>query len=92
MNLILIARKEDLLKKIASDIRKQYGVQVEIIVADFGLGASIYPEIENGISGKDIGILVNNVGVANDGVHYFHQDPILLRKLKDRRRMRPLRK
>ena len=26
------------------------------------------------ITGKDIGILVNNVGVAYDGLNYFHED------------------
>ena len=73
MNLILIARKEDLLQKIATDLRNQHGIQVEIIVADFGKGSSIYPAIESGISGKDIGILVNNVGVLF-GFDYFHKE------------------
>merc|ERR1739848_762472 len=40
MNLVLIARKEELLNKIADDIRTQYGVQVEVIIAEFGMGAS----------------------------------------------------
>ena len=71
MNLILIARKAELLNKIASEIHAQYGVKVEVIIADFGKGASIYKDIEEGIAGKDIGILVNNVGVASDGLHYF---------------------
>ena len=51
MNLILIARKVDLLNEIANDIKKQYGVQVEVIVADFGLGSSIYKRIEEVIAG-----------------------------------------
>merc|ERR1712156_954280 len=71
MNLILIARKAELLNKIASEIHTQYGVKVEVIIADFGKGASIYKDIEAGIAGKDIGVLVNNVGVASDGLQYF---------------------
>ena len=51
MNLMLIARKADLLNQIANDIKKQYGVQVEVIVADFGLGSSIYKRIEEVIAG-----------------------------------------
>ena len=45
MNLVLIARKAELLNQIADDIRTQYGVQVEVIIADFGIGASIYNDI-----------------------------------------------
>ena len=71
MNLVLIARKAELLNKIASEIHTQYGVKVEVIIADFGKGASIYKDIEAGIAGKDIGVLVNNVGVASDGLQYF---------------------
>ena len=56
MNLVLIARKEELLNKIADDIRTQYGVQVEVIIADFGMGANIYKKIEDDLVGKDIGI------------------------------------
>ena len=72
MNLILIARKAELLNKIATTIHTEYGVQVEVIIADFGKGSSIYKDIKNGLDGKDIGILINNVGVASDGVNYFH--------------------
>ena len=71
MNLVLIARKAELLNKIASEIHTQYGVKVEVIIADFGKGASIYKDIEAGIASKDIGVLVNNVGVASDGLQYF---------------------
>ena len=72
MNLVLIARKAELLNKIASEIHTQYGVKVEVIIADFGKGAIIYKVIEAGIAGKDIGVLVNNVGVASEEVNYFH--------------------
>ena len=71
MNLILIARKAELLNKIASEIHTQYGVKVEVIIADFGKGASIYKDIEAGITGKDIGVLVYNVGVSTDGLKYY---------------------
>merc|ERR1712156_39434 len=71
MNLILIARKAELLNKIASEIHTQYGVKVEVIIADFGKGAIIYKDIEAGIAGKDIGVLVNNVGVSTDGLKYY---------------------
>merc|ERR550519_1352573 len=73
MNVVLIARKAELLNKIAEEIQTQYGVKTEVIIADFGIGASIYKNIEEGLEGKDIGILVNNVGVAYDEIKYFHE-------------------
>ena len=74
MNLVLIARKVELLNKIAEEVRAKYGVQVEVIIADFGHGATIYKDIEEGLANKDIGILVNNVGVAYDRIKYFHEE------------------
>ena len=73
MNLVLIARKAELLNKIAEELRNQYDIQVEVIIADFGKGANIYSSIEEKLVGKDIGVLVNNVGVATDGIKYFHE-------------------
>ena len=73
MNLVLIARKAELLNKIAEELRNQYDIQVEVIIADFGKGSNIYSSIEEKLIGKDIGILVNNVGVATDGIRYFHE-------------------
>lgn len=66
MNLVLIARKADLLKKIAEDIKAKHDVKVEVIIADFGQDENLYPSIQEGLHGKDIGILVNNVGVITD--------------------------
>ena len=73
MNLVLIARKAKLLSNIALDIHAKYGVKVEVIIADFGKDDTIYKDIENQLINKDIGILVNNVGVASDGLNYFHK-------------------
>ena len=74
MNLVLVARKADLLNEIADDIRSKYSVKVDVIIADFGKGIDIYTNIEESLSNKDIGILVNNVGVAYDRLKYFHED------------------
>ena len=74
MNLVLVARKANLLNEIADDIRSKYRVKVDVIIADFGQGTIIYKNIEECLARKDIGILVNNVGVAYDGLNYFHED------------------
>ena len=73
--MVLIARKAELLNKIADELRSKHGVQVEVIIADFGKGPSVYKSIEEGLACKNIGILVNNVGVASDGMRYFHEAP-----------------
>jgi len=73
MNLVLIARKADLLNEIADDIKSKYAVKVDVIIADFGKGVDIYKNIEESLADKDIGILVNNVGVAYDRLNYFHE-------------------
>ena len=70
LNLVLIARKADLLNKLADDIKTKHNVQVEVIIVDFGEDRHIYKTIEKGLEGKDIGILVNNVGVLY-GLEYF---------------------
>lgn len=64
-NLILIARKADLLQTISDEIKVKHKVQVEIIIADFSKGQDIYSSIAEGLAGKEIGILVNNVGVSH---------------------------
>ena len=73
MNLVLIARKGELLNKITHELQTHYGVKVEVIITDFGVGKSIFKNIKEGLEGKDIGILINNVGVTYEKIKYFHE-------------------
>ncbi|PIK34148.1 putative inactive hydroxysteroid dehydrogenase-like protein 1, partial [Apostichopus japonicus] len=52
-----------------------HGVQTLIIKADFGLGQEIYPSIADKLAGKEVGILVNNVG-AMDYPQLFQEVPM----------------
>ena len=52
MNLVLIARKANLLNEIADDIKSKYGVEVDVIIADFGKGNDIYKNIEESLADK----------------------------------------
>ena len=52
MNLVLIARKSNLLNEIADDMKSKYGVEVNVIIADFGKGNDIYKNIEESLVGK----------------------------------------
>ncbi|VVD05597.1 unnamed protein product [Leptidea sinapis] len=65
INIVLVSRNPVKLQHVAQEIEK-YGVKTKIIVADFSEGPKIYQHIEEELKGIDVGILVNNVGVANE--------------------------
>jgi len=44
----------------------RYNVEVEIVVADFAQGKPAYDSIRISLDSKDIGILVNNVGIISE--------------------------
>ena len=74
MNLILIGRNSSKLKEIASDIQGEYdNIAIEIIEIDFNDGDDIRNVIVDALAGKDIGILVNNVGVILPYPMYFNE-------------------
>lgn len=64
-NVVLISRTLEKLQNVAAEIEEQSGCKAKIIQADFTGGAEIYPNIEEGLKDLDIGILVNNVGMAH---------------------------
>ncbi|CAG0914102.1 unnamed protein product [Notodromas monacha] len=63
MKVMLIARNEEKLKRVADEIKLRTGSEISYVVADFSKGASIYASIKQAIQDLEIGILVNNVGV-----------------------------
>ncbi|XP_045135817.1 inactive hydroxysteroid dehydrogenase-like protein 1 [Portunus trituberculatus] len=63
VNLVLVSRTMEKLHKVSAEIVREFGVQTEVIQADFSGGRPIYEDIAKGLQGKEIGILVNNVGV-----------------------------
>ncbi|ROT78531.1 hypothetical protein C7M84_002736 [Penaeus vannamei] len=63
MNVLLVSRTKAKLERVAQEISSKYGVETDIVQADFSEGRSVYGNIAEHLKGKDIGILVNNVGM-----------------------------
>ncbi|XP_053575840.1 very-long-chain 3-oxoacyl-CoA reductase-B-like [Bombina bombina] len=67
LDIVLISRTQEKLKKVADEIKKEFGRNVKIIQVDFTKGSEIYQLIEDELKGMEIGILVNNVGMVMAG-------------------------
>ncbi|MBN3299490.1 DHB12 reductase, partial [Amia calva] len=63
LDVVLISRSAERLQAAAREIASQYGCAVQVLQADFTEGGGIYPGIASALTGLDIGILVNNVGM-----------------------------
>ncbi|NXU52582.1 HSDL1 protein, partial [Turnix velox] len=71
VNIVLISRNKEKLESVSRSISETYKVETDIIVADFGKGRELYPAIKKALKDKEIGILVNNVGVFYSYPDYF---------------------
>ena len=63
-NLILIARNQQKLENVSSEIASKYGVQVKFLTIDFSHDDFIYDQIKEFLKGHVIGMLINNVGIG----------------------------
>jgi short-subunit dehydrogenase len=67
LNLILSARREDLLQALAGDLRAEFAVEAEVIPADLSKEAEAERLWAAASAGRDIGVLVNNAGLGAHG-------------------------
>jgi short-subunit dehydrogenase len=68
VNLVLTARRKDRLDSLADRLRAQYGIQVEVVVADLNLADApqqIFDATEG--AGLAVDVLVNNAGFGEYG-------------------------
>ena len=66
MNLVLIARREDRLRKLAEDLQSEHSVRTRVVPVDLSQD-DFLPLIEQATNDLQIGPLVNNAGFANTG-------------------------
>ena len=63
----MVSRTLSKLETVAKEIEEQYNVQTMVIDVNFTSGLEIYDKIKDKIQGKEIGILINNVGMGTVG-------------------------
>jgi short-subunit dehydrogenase len=74
VNVLLLARREALLARLAEQIRAQHGVEARPLVADL-TAKDLDARVEAGTRGLEVGLLVYNAGAVH-GVGAFHERPL----------------
>ncbi|NXQ55372.1 HSDL1 protein, partial [Anthoscopus minutus] len=75
VNIILVSRNREKLEAVSRSISEIYKVETDFIVADFSKGRELYPAIKEALKDREIGILVNNVGICYTHLDYFTNLP-----------------
>ena len=66
INIVLVARREDLLKEVGVEFSKRYGVDHRVVVLDVSREEFI-GQLSSATDDLDIGLVVSNAGTGNPG-------------------------
>lgn len=66
INIVLVARREDLLKEVGVELSKRYGVEHRVVVLDVSREDFIR-QLASATDDLDIGLVVSNAGTGNPG-------------------------
>lgn len=81
INLVLVARREDLLKDLGSELTAKFKIEHRILVADLSKDNAI-DKLAQGTVDLDLGLIVSNAGTANPGTFLKLDRTILVDTLK----------
>ncbi len=73
MNIVSVARREELLRQLGEQLTAEYGVQTREVAVDL-IQIDASERIEQAVSGLEVGLLVNNAGFGHFG--RFHTESI----------------
>lgn len=67
MSLLLVSRTQSKLDDVSAEIKKTHEVEAETVAVDFGdVDITARARLEAAIKSKDVGVLINNVGMGYD--------------------------
>jgi short-subunit dehydrogenase len=66
INLVLVARREDRLRRLSDSLQREYSVSTQVVPADLSR-EDFMPLIERATADLQVGLLVNNAGIATNG-------------------------
>ena len=81
INIVLVARREDLLKQAGVEISKRYGVEHRVVVLDVSQEGFI-EQLASATNDLDIGLVVSNAGTGNPGAFLKHDRQLLRETLR----------
>ena len=69
LNVVIVARRKELLETVASELKEQYKIEVLVVEADLSVDG-FQNDILDATNDLDIGLLVNNAGTNCEG-HFY---------------------